>query len=60
MTDKERFTAYLTAAERGELDARAREYGTSANVVLRMAVRKTFGLTIPEWARAMLEPKVPA
>lgn len=43
----ERFTAYLSVAERNKLRSDALEYGTSENYVLRMILRQHYGLPVP-------------
>jgi hypothetical protein len=41
-----RFTAWVSVAERAAIKSRARELNTSANYVVRMAVRDSLGLTV--------------
>ena len=43
-----RFTAYLSADERGALAALAKQHGTSENYLVRLAIRKMVGFSIPE------------
>lgn len=44
---KERFTAWLSITERNAVRTMAREYGTSENYVVRMAVRQLVNLPVP-------------
>ena len=44
---KERFTAWLSIAERNAVRSMAREYGTSENYVVRMAVRQLLNMPVP-------------
>lgn len=46
-SEKERFTAWLSIAERNAIRSQAREYGTSENYVVRMAVRSLLGMPVP-------------
>lgn len=48
--EKERFTAWLSAAERQAIRSRAQEFGTSENYVVRMAIRQALGLATPTHA----------
>ena len=45
--EMERFTAWLSVAERNALRSRAREFGTSENYVVRMILRQGLGLERP-------------
>lgn len=47
-SEKERFTAWLSVAERNAIRSKARQYGTSENYVVRMALRQVLGLGAPE------------
>lgn len=44
MTDKVRFTAWLSEAENDRLRAAARERNTSANFIVRTVLRAALGL----------------
>ena len=44
---KERFTAWLSIAERNGIRSMAKEFGTSENYVVRMFVRRGLGLPVP-------------
>lgn len=46
-TPMERFTAWLSVAERNAVRRMAREYGTSENYVVRMAVRQLLDMPVP-------------
>lgn len=50
MSNSERFTAWLSHAERQKLRSMAQEYGTSENYVVRMALRSLFGMPVPTYA----------
>lgn len=52
MNDKERFTAWLSAAERQAIRTKAAEFGTSENYVVRMAIRQALGMAVPSHAAA--------
>lgn len=43
-----RFTTWLSEAERDALDLVARENGTSANYVVRVAIRRLLQMNAPE------------
>lgn len=49
-TEMERFTAWLSVAERNKLRTAAAEHGTSENYVLRMILRAHFGMGVPRSA----------
>lgn len=46
-TANERFTAWLSPGERQAIRDKAREYGTSENYVVRMAIRQALQLGAP-------------
>ena len=46
-SEKERFTAWLSTAERQAIRSRAREFGTSENYVVRMAIRQALDVGAP-------------
>lgn len=52
MATDQRFTAWLSVAERNKLRSMAAEYGTSENYVLRMALRRAFGMPTPTYAES--------
>lgn len=45
-----RFTAWISKEERRRLKEKADRMGTSENLILRFAIRRYFGMEIPEEA----------
>lgn len=43
-----RFTAWLSESERDALEDVAKEYGTSQNYIVRVAIRQFLGLDLPD------------